>query len=89
MKRISDKTDGYNEIDSQGLQSAKAFFTDSTYLALVYPQAINDLITVFVSREGWSTAITVIENNCKVSNLIPISLVERCKLYHKESKFSV
>ena len=35
MKGISDKTDGYDEIDSQGLQSAKAFFTDSTYFALV------------------------------------------------------
>ena len=35
MKRISDKTDGYNEIDSQGRQSAKAFFTDLTYFALV------------------------------------------------------
>ena len=36
MKRINDKTDGYNdEIDSQGLQSAKVFFTDSTYFALV------------------------------------------------------
>ena len=36
MKQINDKTDGYNEIDSasQGLQSAKAFFTDSTYFAL-------------------------------------------------------
>ena len=35
MKRINDKTDGYNEIDSEGLQSAKAFFTDFTYFALV------------------------------------------------------
>ena len=26
--------EGYNEIDSQGLQSAKVFFTDSTYFAL-------------------------------------------------------
>ena len=34
MKQIGDKTNGYNEIDSQGLQSAKAFFTDSTYFAL-------------------------------------------------------
>ena len=59
MKQISDKTDGYNEIDSQ---SAKAFFTDLTYFALV--------------------AITVTETNCKASNPIPISLVERCKLYH-------
>ena len=35
MKQISDKTDGYNEIDSQELQSAKAFFTDLKYFALV------------------------------------------------------
>ena len=66
MKQISDKTDGYNEIDSQ---SSKAFFTDSTYFALV--------------------AITVTETNCKASNLILISLVERCKLYHRESNVSV
>ena len=35
MKQINDKTDGYNKIDSQWLQSAKAFFTDSTYFAKV------------------------------------------------------
>ena len=34
MKQINDKTDGYNEIDSQRLQSADAFFTDLTYFAL-------------------------------------------------------
>ena len=39
-------------------------------------EAMNGLIIVFVSREGWSTAITVIETNCKASSLIPISLVE-------------
>ena len=37
---------------------------------------MNDLIIEFVSREGWSTAITVIESNYKASNLIPISLVK-------------
>ena len=72
MKRISDKTDGYNEID---------------IFCFNNPQAINGLIIVFVSREGWGTAITVIETNCKASNLIPISLVERCRLYHRESNF--
>ena len=37
---------------------------------------MNGLIIVFVSQEGWSTAITAIKTNYKASNLIPISLVE-------------
>ena len=92
MKQINDKTDGYNEIDSQGLQSAKAFFTDFYTFCLSNPQAMNGLIIVFVFREEWGTAITVIETNYKVSNLIPCSFFEStsfwCKLYHNESKFS-
>ena len=37
---------------------------------------MNSLIIVFVPREGWSTAITVIETNYKASNLILISLLK-------------
>ena len=54
---------------------------------------MNGLIIVFVIREEWGTAITVIEINYKASNLIPFSFFESssfwCKLYHSESKFSV
>ena len=92
MKQINDKTDGHNKIDSQGLQSAKAFFTDSIF-CLSNPQAMNGLIIVFVFREEWGTAITVTETNYKASNMIPFSFFESssfwCKLYHSESKFSV
>ena len=34
---------------------------------------MNGLIIVFVFREGWSTAIIVMETNYKASNLIPNS----------------
>ena len=40
------------------------------------PQLMNGLIIVFVSREGWSTTVTVIETNYKASNLISISFNE-------------
>ena len=72
-----------------GLQSAKAFFKDSTFL----PQVMTRLIIVFVSREEWNTATTVIETNYEAANLIPISLVESCnfwcRLYHSEPKRSL
>ena len=56
MKQINDKTDGYNEIDStsQGLQSAKAFFTDSTYFTLtIHKLGMASSLIVFVFREEW------------------------------------
>ena len=56
-------------------------------------QAMNCLIIVFVSREEWSIATIVTEINYKAASLIPISLVESsnfwCRLYHRESKFSL
>ena len=54
-------------------------------------QAMNCPIVVFVSREEWSTATTVIESD--YANMILISLVESsnflCRLYHRASKFFV
>ena len=46
-------------------------------------QAMNDLIIVFVSREGWSAAITIIDTNYKASNLIPISFVESSNFWRR------
>ena len=55
-------------------------------------QAMTRLIIVFVSREEWSTATTVIETNYKATNLIPITLAEDsnfwCRLYHRDEIFS-
>ena len=44
-------------------------------------QAMNCLIIVFVSREEWSTATTIIETNYKDASLILISLLERSNFF--------
>ena len=42
---------------------------------------MNCLIIVFVSREEWSAAATVIEANYEAANLIRIILVERSNFW--------
>ena len=69
MKQINDKTDGYNE----GAAVCKSILYRFYIFCLNNPQAMNGLITVFVFREEWGTAITVIKTNYKASDLIPFS----------------